>query len=702
MSKLIVNHIYKSYSNQNGNSENVLNDISIEFPSTGLISIFGKSGCGKSTLLNIIGLIDYPDSGEVLLDGNNILKYKKKQKQFYYNQQVGFLFQNYNLLDDFDCYYNVALPSLMAGKKYKSIIKSIDKMSEYVGISKEILCKKINQLSGGEKQRVSFLRAIINQPMILLCDEPTGALDDENGKMLSLFLKKYSERHLVILVSHNEKIVNDVSDQIIYLDDGKIKIIKHLNECKINLPYKDMESFRYSEKFVDKIVYKNTRRRLKRNILSALGIFIGYTASLLVIGFNSSNSEVIERESRKQFDYGVCSVSKEISKTVNNSALSIVKTTRPTLEEIKSCDYINDNFHIEPSFDAIFPQNIDIKYENTSIEGVLYSPIYCFDNQTIDASLLNKGKMVKDEKNEVLINNFCYEKIKNTIGTDPLGIRLNVRYLSTYKILPLSLSDDYIDEEFIYEKKVRIVGVVNELQFMQSAKIYYSYIQLCNELSNQILNNYSSHISQDISWYERIYYAVSNENISSYCWKLFLKDKNNTSCIAQAENYLPNRFILSSNGLLIEQTFTNLISSMGIGMDLFLIIALIGTVLIVGIVSFSSYSDDKKRSAILTSLGAKDDSIKLIYVFESLIVSLAGLVFAFCVSPLLSLCINTIVYENTGIGNVINIPFSSFLGKPFLLPLLLIISIVFISVFSTIIPIKFSKRISVKDELQSL
>lgn len=199
-----------------------LNHVSYAFPVNGLIGVVGKSGSGKSTLLNMISLLDKPTSGEVYFNNENINKWSEKRKRIYRNKEMGIIFQHYHLIESEDVIYNITLPYLISGGNEKEGKEKAIKLLESINYRKDLYYQKVYNLSGGEKERVAVLRALINDPRFVLCDEPTGALDSDNSEIMMETLKSISEKKLVIVVSHNQSLINKYADKIIELKDGKL------------------------------------------------------------------------------------------------------------------------------------------------------------------------------------------------------------------------------------------------------------------------------------------------------------------------------------------------------------------------------------------------------------------------------------------------------------------------------------------------
>ena len=216
---LELKNISKTYGTQL-----ILEDISFTAESKSLVSILGPSGSGKSTLLQIIGLLNRPNSGEIILNESSYLSLHGKELEIFRNKNLGFVFQFHNLLSEFTSQENILMPIyLRENKQSNSVLDLLNVISNTLGIN-HILKKFPSNLSGGEQQRVAVARALITQPSLLLADEPTGNLDNKNAEELyDLFLKiKEDHNQQIIMVTHNEKLTNQ-SNKVIFLDSGKIQ-----------------------------------------------------------------------------------------------------------------------------------------------------------------------------------------------------------------------------------------------------------------------------------------------------------------------------------------------------------------------------------------------------------------------------------------------------------------------------------------------
>ena len=198
-----------------------LKGINLKFRESEFVSILGQSGCGKTTLLNIIGGLDRYTTGDLIINGKSTKKFKNRDWDAYRNYKIGFIFQNYNLIGHQTILSNVELALTIGGVSRRERRERAIKALEQVGL-KDKIHKKPNQLSGGQMQRVAIARALVNNPDIILADEPTGALDTKTSIQIMDILKEISKEKLIIMVTHNPELAEQYSSRIIRILDGEI------------------------------------------------------------------------------------------------------------------------------------------------------------------------------------------------------------------------------------------------------------------------------------------------------------------------------------------------------------------------------------------------------------------------------------------------------------------------------------------------
>ena len=217
---LEIKHITKTYKTE-GFTQKALDKVSVNFRECEFASILGPSGSGKTTFLNIIGGLDHYDSGDLIINEISTKKYKDSDWDAYRNHRIGFVFQSYNLISHQSILNNVKLALTLSGISKTEATERAKKALKEVGL-KDHMHKRPNQLSGGQMQRVAIARALVNDPDIVLADEPTGALDSETSKQIMKLLKEISKNKLVIMVTHNPELAEEYSSRIINLKDGEI------------------------------------------------------------------------------------------------------------------------------------------------------------------------------------------------------------------------------------------------------------------------------------------------------------------------------------------------------------------------------------------------------------------------------------------------------------------------------------------------
>ena len=217
---LELKKIKKTY-NAGGLKQNALNSVSIKFRKSEFVCILGPSGSGKTTLLNVLGGLDNYDDGDLIINGKSTRKFKSKDWDEYRNNVIGFIFQSYNLIGHISVLANVELSLKLSSVPKKERRKKALEVLEKVGLKNHIH-KKPNELSGGQMQRVAIARSLVNDPEIILADEPTGALDTKTSKDIMDLIKKVSKGKLVIMVTHNESLAKEYATRIINLKDGHL------------------------------------------------------------------------------------------------------------------------------------------------------------------------------------------------------------------------------------------------------------------------------------------------------------------------------------------------------------------------------------------------------------------------------------------------------------------------------------------------
>lgn len=365
---LTVKNIVKTYE-VGGRRNDALKDVSISFRENEFVSILGHSGSGKTTLLNIIGGLDQYTSGDLFIDGVSTKKYKSKDWDAYRNHSIGFIFQSYNLITHQSVLRNVELALTISGIKRKERKQRAIEVLKRVGLEDHIY-KKPNQLSGGQMQRVAIARALINDPKIILADEPTGALDSATSVQVMDILKEIAKDRLVIMVTHNPELANEYSTRIISLTDGRI--VSDTN------PYYEEVRHRSVKRVLNKSMSFLTAFTLSmNNLLTKRGrtIMTAFAGSIGIIGialiFSVSNGfqnyiDKIQEDTLSTYPFTITTESANLT----NMMVSMMNTVSDEKVEkgiIVESQIVNDMFaNIDTNNITAFKKH----YENNATEDL--------------------------------------------------------------------------------------------------------------------------------------------------------------------------------------------------------------------------------------------------------------------------------------------------------------------------------------------
>ena len=292
---LQLQHISKVY--HTGDQEfHALKDISIRFRENEFVSILGQSGSGKTTLLNIIGGLDQYTSGDLLIQGKSTKQFKDRDWDSYRNHTIGFIFQSYNLIGHKTALSNVEIAMTLSGVSKAERKKRAIEVLERVGL-KDHLYKKPSQMSGGQMQRIAIARALVNDPKVVLADEPTGALDSETSVQIMDLLKDIAKERLVIMVTHNPELAQKYSTRIVQVLDGNI--LSDSNPCEPTEEIKqvDIQFTKTKMSFITALVlsFNNLLTKKGRTLLTAFAGSIGIIGIALILALSNGVSDYVKK-----------------------------------------------------------------------------------------------------------------------------------------------------------------------------------------------------------------------------------------------------------------------------------------------------------------------------------------------------------------------------------------------------------------------
>ena len=687
---LTLKNIKKIYEQSD---EAVLDDINLTFNRDEFVSILGCSGAGKSTLLNIIGGLDCKTSGKLLINGKDIYKYSDSNLDYYRKNNVGFIFQNYNLIEHLTVYENVILPLLLTNSKnkHKRVLKMLDK----VGL-KDKKDSKICDLSGGQKQRVAISRALINNPDIILADEPTGALDYKTGYEIMNLIKKLSKNKLVIMVTHNKVLAKKYSSRIIYLDKGRV--IRDTNPSKKKKIYFNMKYNGRNLSIKNALLYsiKTIKAKRKSFLLTSLASSIGLILVALIISVSNGL--------KKEMNLYEKNVLSSLPIVIPNVKTKISDKSKIPKNKLYSYDYkeeskinpINDDFvkyinkmKTKLSCDINYSRNLKFNIlteDYNLLDNVEFSQMpsikYIKNNYTLLAGSYPKNKnelmLVADQKNRI---------DKNILDALKFNGDVNVSDIFKKKMKLIFNDDFYIKKDNVYfinknfenvykEKNnvaLKIVGIIRitkdeEESYKNNLANEKSSLAYLSNLADDVIDkNINSDIISDINKNDNI--MVENVNRAEGVLKkklggdktpdlIYIYPKDYTSknlIIKYINKYNKNKneskkitYINYSKETI--DTSKQMINIISMVLILFSSISLICTSIMIGIITYISVNNRTKEIGILRSIGASKKEVAMIFLSEVLITGASSGVIGIFISNIL-LFLGNIILRNLDIIN---------------------------------------------------
>ncbi len=539
-----ITKVYKSGEEQ----VNALNGISLTFGESGFVSILGQSGCGKTTLLNIIGGLDRATDGDIFINNQSTKSYKDKDWDAYRNNSIGFIFQSYNLIPHLTVLQNVELAMTLSGVSPSLRKKKAIQMLEKVGLGSQIN-KKPNQLSGGQMQRVAIARALINNPEIILADEPTGALDSKSSVQIMDIIKEISNDKLVIMVTHNATLANEYSTRIIRMADGKILedtigAVPAKEECSIDSRSSNEEDVNNidsgkSEKknktsmsffTAATLSFKNLLTKKGRTFLTSFAGSIGIIGIALVLALSTGVDNYIkstENEFLGATPVAVNSIDMDISSFMTSDSYSYSYNQEkefPTDEIIKKntiqsqmgdVDFtkIEKYNDISDDFVNYVKENLDKKYYNSIDE--LRTITFNFLMTKNDEYYINTSNLSQMVSNENFVKN-NYEVLKGEFSFDKYSLNVVVdanNYLSEMAYSLLGLDEDEVEFDNVIGKEFYIADNDDAYTEVKLSNKNYYRLNVGDELLPVSSENNSKTIKVKISSIIRV---KNNSNASPF------------------------------------------------------------------------------------------------------------------------------------------------------------------------------------------
>ena len=654
MAELELSHVFKDYKLENKDKFTALRDINISFEKGELVSIVGESGSGKSTLMNLIGGLDSDYQGEIKIDGIDLKSFKDKQLDDYRKIKIGFVFQSFNLIPHLSVLDNVTIALTLSN--VKDSVKNARAMEilSKLGL-KDHVKKKPTQLSGGQKQRVAIARALINNPDIILADEPTGALDSDTTVQILQILKDIADRDnkLVIMVTHSEKVAS-ISSRIVEISDGKIIRDEKNAEYKKNensselIEDKDKQNAEFEKQrnghlsFFSalKLSFHNMWASKTKNLLMSIGVSISLIALILMLSFGAGLTGYINDVAQGYSNPNYVTISKsgrdkDGNKLPNSSMLTPSMFEESEITEIvdELNGFLNDNgndFQIITSGES---KNITygfsmptigtatIQYTPEQGESVTDNVFYAYTTPPYysEDNLLSKTGHMSGQ-NEIMLSRaalkmFGYDDPEQVVENQTKVV-LDINFKYDGKNIPIT-------------KEVTVSAIVDVSVFSNMMVMYidYGFLNECVLEAQEKEGAAQTGIKPSLLFIETDGKATTDA-INSYI------SKNRADLSGSIEEQLASMF-------------SEMMSTFSIALAVISGISLVVAMIMILVVLYMSVSERTREIGVLKSIGARKKDIKMIFSTESFLVGIlsgiVGIVLSLILGGVLTIVFNAVL-----------------------------------------------------------
>ncbi|WP_251716371.1 ABC transporter ATP-binding protein/permease [Lactobacillus agrestimuris] len=735
---LQLEHLFKSY-HVGDTVTHALDDVSISFRDKEFVTILGPSGSGKTTMLNVIGGLDRYDKGDLIINGKSTKNFKETDWDAYRNNSVGFVFQNYNLISHLSIIANVELGMTLSGVPSKERHEKAIKALTEVGL-KDHINKQPNQLSGGQMQRVAIARAIANDPDILLCDEPTGALDTETSVQIMDLIKELSKNRLVIMVTHNPELAKEYATRIVNFQDGKILHDSDPFEAEQEQDKFKLKRTKMSYWNAIKLSFTNIMTKKARTALTAFASSIGIISIAVVLSLSNGFQKQIDSTMSKALakypvviaptatDMTSATTRKESDKNVKNRGYITAKpdesqesthNNKITEAYVDYVKKINSDYANNIAYQRAVNLNL-LSKDGNKVEKIQFSNSdpnasgnmaamrsQAMSSIGVGSSVFpttldkNKGNFLK--QNYQLLSGAWPSKStdlvlvtdnKNTVNINSLknlGFKVNDGKKFKFdqligKEFSLVSNNDYYQKlptgMFIPSKantnmynsgtKLRLAAVIRPKN-ENSMALLSTGIAYSDKLSQEAINQ---NLDSDIVKAQK----KTNDNVmtgqkmNASEKKQFLQSLGGSSIPSSIMIY-PNNFDSKNKVLdyldkwnkgkakknqIIYTDMSSAVTTMTGGLlngittvlVAFAAISLITSMIMIGILTYTSVLERTKEIGVLKALGARKKDITRVFDAETFILGVLSGVLGVVIAYLLTFPINSIIYNITDLANV--------------------------------------------------
>lgn len=596
-----LKHVNKSYKISGGETFQALKDVNLSFEKGELVSIIGESGSGKSTLMNLIGGLDSDFQGEIVVDRDNIGDYSEKNLVQYHKEKVGFVFQSFNLISHLSVLDNVTLAMTLSNVSKADREKRAKEILSAVGLQDQ-LYKKPDAISGGQKQRVAIARALVNDPDIIIADEPTGALDSETTEQVLEMIKEIAENgKLVIMVTHSERVAA-YSSRVVTIDDGRVinDQVKNTltvtdNKYKTSKPNRNKNLSLFGAM---KLALLNMKEKLSRNILIALGGSIGIMSVILMLSLGSGVNAYLTDTMNSQVNPLVSEVHMPDEETGNQTDINKIQDQNPMLGLSSAASFETENIeelaginHVEAVEEGFTNFSIGTNKATFDENTAQFMSVTTVSSMITSADII-EGSLPKD--GEVVIT----QNMADTLGEDLVGQDIQVETIVNEESLDLTMT---------------VSGIYGSEGGLDAVYLTYEDLKSFVEEAGGELD-------------PNIVYLVSDNAANTESIKAEVEDLNYKGSTTEA---------LADTFSQMLDIFTYVLAGVA-GISLIVSAIMILTVLYISVV------ERTKEIGVIKAIGGRKKDIRRIFVSESFLIGLFSGLFGVGIAWGLSLAANAV------------------------------------------------------------
>lgn len=579
MATIFIRNLNYSY-----NKQTIFRNLNFSAKAGEFVIILGRSGTGKSTLLYLIDKDIKMQKGKIQIMPENVI--------------VSLVFQSPTFIKNISVIDNIKIPLIAKGIDKKTISEKSECILKKIGIY-DLKDRNIDELSGGQLARVQIARALIVNPDVLLLDEPTGSLDEENAKYFISLFKELSLNILVIMVTHRENFAYAYGDKVYLLENKNLTLkFEKENFEKKSISFKEeIEEKNIKIKYSLKIGCIFLKSKLGRSLISMFFLTLVFSMMSLFLDVMSNTRNIFFDAAKSFANYNVCHVSKIENEKLGDN-LSLVKKTFPSELEKKYELYI--------SFDYILGNTIKVlNSDETEYIDANFEPIIGENN----FKLLCGRNILHD--NEILVNNVLSSELKMNLD-ELLGKKIEIN--KAVQIISEKNNQKCFDT-MMFNQNYIIVGIVDEIIGLNSGKAYYSYENMYRKLSTYNLINASEIFEKKVTIIDRIKNATEDDFVKSYK-ALIVTDEP-----TELKKYLNDSFEVTSTALSYIENSESIVNSFLSIMEIFLILIAIGAFLLELFTISTIYEEQKKILALFITFHLKKNNFEMIYYSLSFIYS---------------------------------------------------------------------------------